>query len=139
MRRMFVLILIFFLAGCVSQKTGISQVVIKNISVDVEISDSFSERRQGLMFREFLDENSGMLFVYEDENQRSFWMKNTFIPLDIIFLDSDKIVVDIFSMDPCTEGDCRNYLSKPAKYALEVNKGFSEENSFIIGDKAIFK
>ena len=77
-----------------------------------------------------------MLFVFEDSKIRSFWMKNTLIPLDIMFINSDYEIIDIQTMEPCLEDPCKNYISKqPAKYALEVNSGFAEDNEIQIGDK----
>jgi uncharacterized membrane protein (UPF0127 family) len=86
------------------------------------------------MFRTELAQNSGMLFVFEDMQQRGFWMKNTKIPLDIMFIDSDGIIVDVKeNFQPCTTEDCDVYFSAPAQYVLEVNAGFTAENSIYKG------
>lgn len=98
---------------------------------NVEIADNSEERARGLMFREELGENQGMLFVYEEEADRSFWMKNTFIPLDIIFLDSNFEVINIEAANPepnTTDSDLDRYRSeRPAQYVLEINQNRSEE------------
>lgn len=90
----------------------------------VEIADTPLERQQGLMNRNFMPEHQGMLFVFEAEGLRSFWMKNTLIPLDMIWLDSNRKIVDIQTADPCRVENCPSYLGNaPAQYVLELNQG----------------
>ena len=90
------------------------------------------------MFREKLNENDGMLFVFDDESYLAFWMKNTLIPLDIIFIDENYGIVDIKNAVPCKEDPCALYKSlKPAKYVLEVNTNFTAKNKIKVGDKVI--
>lgn len=105
----------------------------------VEIADSPEERVKGLMNRESLAEDRGMLFVYEEEDPRSFWMKNTTIPLDIIFLDSDMNVINIERANPepnTSDSDLQTYRSEePAQYVLEVNQNRSEEIGLEEGSK----
>jgi uncharacterized membrane protein (UPF0127 family) len=104
--------------------------------VHVEIADEPAERSQGLMFRESLGENSGMLFIFEKEGTQSFWMKNTLIPLDMIFIDKDLEIVKIHrDTKPCEEDPCQIYGSgKPAMYVVEVNAGFTETHGIYEGD-----
>ena len=107
--------------------------------ISIEIADAPDERARGLMFRENLCEKCGMLFVFKEERISSFWMKNTLIPLDIIFIDKDGGIVNIFSAEPCAEEPCNIYTSTTkVKYALEVNKGFSLINNIKEGDAATF-
>lgn len=103
----------------------------------VEVADTFATRAEGLMFRENLPRDNGMLFIYNSEGNRSFWMKNTLIPLDMIFINSDLEIVDIQkNAQPCTNFFCKSYPSaKPAQYILEINGGLSEELGVNIGDK----
>lgn len=103
-------------------------------SFKVEISDTPIKQAYGLMDRKSLGKGSGMLFVWEDEEVRSFWMKNTFIPLDMIFIDENLTIVDINKNAlPCTE--CISYDSKrPAKYVLEINGGLSDKLGINVGD-----
>ena len=110
----------------------------EKIQLTLEIADSSDERAKGLMEREELGENRGMWFVFEDEAVRNFWMKNTKIPLDVIFFDKDKKVVGLVkNMQPCPEAEtqCPRYSSEvPAMYALEAQSGFAENNAVQIGD-----
>ena len=102
----------------------------------VEIADDSAERARGLMYRTALGENRGMLFVYGSEMRLSFWMKNTLIPLSIAFMDAKGRIVDIQDMKPLDD-DPPSYVSaEPAKYALEVNRGFFEERGVKVGDRA---
>jgi YVTN family beta-propeller protein len=103
----------------------------------VEIPDELDEYARGLMFRQHLPLNAGMLFAYNNEEPRTFWMKNTLIPLDMIFLDSNSKIVDIFeNVPPCEQEQCPTYPSEqPAQYVLEVNAGFVNEKDIKIGDR----
>ena len=106
------------------------------IKVNAEIADDNHEREIGLMFREKLDENNGMLFIFDNEVYQTFWMKNTLIPLDMIFIDKEMKIVNIKSAVPCQEDPCVLYKSsKPAKYVLEVNGNFTIRNNIKTGGK----
>ena len=104
---------------------------------DVELALKPKEQRRGLMFREHLDLNKGMLFVFEEEGKHPFWMKNTLIPLDIIWINKNKEVVFISeNTQPCKESSCFSIKpSENAKYVLEINGGISKKIGLIIGDK----
>ena len=139
--KIFAVFLLMFLIGCAK---NLDEVLIDNgnklISVNVEIADDNDERARGLMFRENLDQNEGMLFVFDDEDYRSFWMKNTLIPLGMIFIDKNFKIVDIKNAGPCKEDHCTPYKSyKPAQYVLEVNSGFTTENNVQVGDRVILR
>lgn len=95
----------------------------------VEVADDFDERARGLMFRDTLPPDHGMLFVHAREEPLAYWMKNTRIPLDILYFDANRRLVSIQKRVPaCSAGDrCPNYPSRgPAKYVLELNAGRSE-------------
>lgn len=111
----------------------------KNIvKISVEIADDNEETAKGLMYRKKLEENSGMLFIFGNEEYQTFWMKNTVIPLDIIFIDKNSKIVDIKNAVPCKKEPCALYKSSmPAKYVLEVNGNFSINNNIKTGDKLI--
>ena len=99
----------------------------------VELAQSLDERGRGLMFRESLDENSGMLFVFPESGKHTFWMKNTLIPLDMIWIDENKRVTHIESnVPPCMADPCQTYTpSSDSLYVLEINSGLAEKNRII--------
>ena len=156
MKRIVVLLVIYLLiAGCgqnapdtgggepsaSAQQDGTTQaariVAIESgdadVRVQVEVADDMDEMQKGLMGRTALAEDAGMLFVYPEERELSFWMRDTLIPLSIAFMDSGGCIVDIQDMKPQT-GDYPS--AKPAQYALEVNKGFFDERGVEVGDRA---
>lgn len=93
----------------------------------VEIADSPDGWQQGLMYRAALAQDHGMLFVFPGSDMRSFWMKNTEIPLDMIFLDENMVVINVEPASPCVSDPCPLYNSAaPARYVLELNQGASE-------------
>ena len=104
------------------------------VSVDVEIADDAASRAKGLMEVESLAMNEGMLFMFEKSEPLTFWMKNTLIPLDIIFFDGQGRVIGVDSMVPCLEDPCLRYTSSgPANIALEVPAGFVETHGIGAG------
>jgi uncharacterized membrane protein (UPF0127 family) len=108
----------------------------KDVRVRVEIADDVLEQSRGLMYRTALAEDRGMLFVYTDEEERSFWMRNTRIPLSISFMDSEGRIVDIQDMKPLDDDPPHYVSAEPAQYALEANQGFFEERGVKVGDRA---
>lgn len=109
-------------------------------TITVEIANDDSERARGLMYRQSLHPDTGMLFIFPDLNNRRFWMKNVKIDLDMIFLDSDFIVNEVkANLQPCQADPCPTYPSEfPAQYVVEVNGGFAEEYGIVPGTKATF-
>ena len=101
--------------------------------VEVEIADDQAEQRRGLMERTELAEDAGMLFVFDREEPRSFWMRNTLIPLSIAYIASDGRIVDIQDMQPLDETS--HPSGAPAQYALEVNQGFFAERGIEVGNE----
>jgi len=116
------------------------RVCFQNHCFDVELAIKTEEKKKGLMFKEHLDMDKGMLFVYEDEKERSFWMKNVLIPLDIIWINEKNEVVFISENTQLCDGSfCQNINpGKDAKYVLEINAGLSKKIGLIIGDKIDF-
>jgi uncharacterized membrane protein (UPF0127 family) len=99
----------------------------------LEVADTEPTRETGLMNRDSMPANHGMLFVFEDETPRAFWMKNTRIPLDILFIDAQGKVVSSKSMKPF---DLRTTPSDAAaKYAIELNAGAAESSGVAVGDQ----
>ena len=123
------------LSGCTKAKKNFA--CFKNRCFIVEIAKTEQERKQGLMFRESLAQNKGMLFIFQEENIYPFWMKNTLIPLDIIWVDSNNEVVAIAkNTEPCKNIYCPNIDPlKKAKYVLEVNAGITDKTDLKLGDK----
>ncbi len=133
----FILFLLFLLilGGCSYE--CIDEICFENTCYEVELPKTNEEFMQGLMFREHLPQNEGMLFVFQEENKHSFWMKNTLIPLDMIWLNKDLEVVHIETAKPCKEEPCPTYTPKEkAQYVLEINAGHAEKNNIGIGNKA---
>lgn len=112
----------------------------KDAIVSAEIAKTPAAMMSGLMYRDLLPENQGMLFVFPIESRQSFWMKNVKFPLDIIFISKNKKIVDIKKdFKPCVTELCESYLSeKPTKYVLEVNAGFVEKWNINVGDEVKF-
>lgn len=116
-------------------------VIINDFELNVEIADDSSERSTGLMYRESLPSNSGMLFIFPREGIYSFWMKNTKIPLDIIWIDKSFQVVHIEQdAQPCLELVCKKYISQEsASYVLETNAGWVKRAEVEIGSRVTIK
>jgi len=97
------------------------------VAVRVEIARTSEELSRGLMYRNELDADAGMLFVFGDSAPRTFWMKNTPLPLDILFLDDTGTVLNVAaSTTPYSEAPLRS--AGPARYVLEVNAGFATKH-----------
>lgn len=98
--------------------------------VDVELAIDPETRAQGLMYRDRLAENAGMLFFFEESSVQSFWMKNTMIPLDIIWIDDGRRVVHVKeNVPPCRSDPCPSYdPGVPAKYVLELGAGVARKH-----------
>lgn len=115
----------------------VAQMKIGDSHLFVEIADTASSQEMGLMHRETLPPDHGMLFVYNQPEILSFWMKNTKIPLSVGFFDQQQRLLQIEHMNPPKKPDaCPVYQSKfPAKYALEVPQHWFEEHKIAIGNK----
>lgn len=106
---------------------------IGSVSFTLEIANRNEERYRGLMYRNSMPADHGMIFVFPDTAPRSFWMENTRIPLDILYLDDQGVVVSIHQMKPYDLSGVHS--GKPAKYAIELNKGAAERAGVKVGDK----
>jgi len=114
------------------------KVKINGKVLTVEVAQTPAQQQQGLMHREKLGANEGMIFIFPDEDIRSFWMKNTYIDLSIGYFDKDQKLIDIQDMKASTMAQTNfpSYVSRaPAKYALEVNLGWFKKHGVKIGDK----
>ena len=126
----------FVLSAC---DAGEPYVIVEGERFSVEIADDDATRAQGLMFVDEMADDHGMLFIFPNERPRSFWMKNTRIPLDIIYLNRDFEVVSISAdTPPCRSRNrrCPSYPSDgPAQYVLEINGGLAAELGLAPGDR----
>ena len=138
----FRLILILLLVGfapfsCSKNSDLQTQVIrINQWELTVETADTLESQEKGLMGRESLDENRGMLFVYERDAKKSFWMKNTTIPLSIAYIAADGTIREIYDMEPLSTRTVDSRYS--VRYALEVNQGAFERHGIKAGDKVEF-
>lgn len=107
----------------------------------VEIADTFEKHRTGLMFRQSIPDDFGMLFVHNREEYRSYWMKNCLVNLDIIYLDKNKQIINIhIAAPPCKMEPCKGYPSeRPAQYVLELRANRAKELNLKPGDTIFFK
>ncbi|MBC2846684.1 DUF192 domain-containing protein [Winogradskyella flava] len=113
-----------------------SDAIIKTL--DIEIADNDYETQTGLMYRSKLESNNGMLFIFPDVDFRSFYMKNTKIPLDIIYINENKEIVS-FQKNAKPFDETSLPSEAPAKYVLEINAGLSDEWQLEVGDKISFE
>tara|TARA_Y100000592_G_scaffold50021_1_gene79217 strand:- start:28636 stop:29022 length:387 start_codon:yes stop_codon:yes gene_type:complete len=111
------------------------KIKINNKFLKVSLADTTSKHKAGLMFKKSLSKDEGMLFSYPEEKKLSFWMKNTSIPLSIAFIDSKGVINQIEDLEPYNEIPIKSNL--PAKWALEVNKGWFKLNKVKEGDKIL--
>ncbi len=134
------LLVLSSLVGCADPRYWVDVVGPNNViraRVSVEIANTPEQRTLGLMYRHTLAEDAGMLFVFKAPARVSFWMKNTLIPLDIIFADADgKIIGIVRNAEPLSE----RWLSVDglSKYVLEVNAGFCARHGIVPGDRLEF-
>lgn len=106
--------------------------------IDVEVADNHQQRARGLMYRKSLPSGAGMLFIFDAEETQGFWMKNTYIPLDMLFVNADNEIVTIHANTiPLKEW---NYAStQPALYVVEVNAGYCAQKNITEKDRIVFE
>ena len=128
----------FIFVGCVHPQQPINRVCFKQICFEVELARTESQKEKGLQQRKSLDKNKGMLFIFYRSVQASFWMKDTFIPLDMLWMDEQRKIVHIAaSVSPCLKDPCPIYKpSRDAAYVLEINAGLVEKYHIHVGDQA---
>ncbi len=124
-----------------SARFSFSRVCFGKACLRVELAKTKAQHERGLMYRKSMSEDRGMLFIFPESNFWSFWMKNTNIPLDIIWLDEDRKVIDMVKgARPVKIENPPSFTPvSQARYALEVNAGFAEKNNIEIGDEAVFR
>ena len=122
-----VLLLSIQISACADDTTPM--VTLGGQQFIVDVADTDETRARGLMFVREMDDNKGMIFLFDKEEPQSFWMKNTKIPLDIFYFDKELKLVSVSeNTPPCRTSRCRSYPSSgPAQYVLELNAGKAEE------------
>lgn len=131
---------LLMLGGCAASDDV--RVELRGQEFKVELADNPSERERGLMYRDQMAADAGMLFLFDRQEPQAFWMKNTRIPLDILYYDESwTLVAWSLNTPPCSLGDqCPSYPSrKPARYVLELNAGTIDKIGAQLGDKLVVK
>ncbi len=126
MKKIYIIALGLLITAC-SQKENhkdLLKIKTENQTFYVELAETVQERQKGLMYRDTLPKEQGMLFVLPYEDYWPFWMKNTFIPLDVIWISQDKKVTEIQTLPPCKHEICPAFQPKErGQFILEVNAG----------------
>ena len=140
-RLIFVVLLIACEPSPAAAQFADSQVIVKGDQGDsrvrVELARSQNEMARGLMYRQQLDEDAGMLFIYQQDGDHHFWMKNTYLPLDMVFLGADgKVVGIVENAEPMTTTS--RSVNTPSRYVLEVNAGYCRRHGVRNGTRVEF-
>ena len=134
---MLALLVVFSTFSC--SKSDVLQTKVIRINqweVTVEIADTREAQEKGLMGRDSMEEDHGMLFVYDRDSRKSFWMKNTTIPLSLAYIATDGTIREIYDMEPLSTRIVDSKYS--VRYVLEVNQGAFERHGIKPGDKVEF-
>jgi len=131
--RLLTFILLTFLSVSASAEIPTIHLKVSGYTLSAEVSYKKESRIRGLMYRSFMDKNSGMLFVFPEAVRHSVWMINTYIPLSIAFLDKNGIILNIIDMLPHTRTE--HTAASEAKYALEMNLGWFSAKNIKAGKK----
>lgn len=144
MRRSYVYVLVLSLwllhvaAACRAEpKVTITTKQGRNVVFQVEVADSPAKRQLGLQYRRELASDRGMIFLFPEESQQTFWMKNTPIPLDMIFINRDMKIVGIVEQTVPFSLDSRS-VNAPSQYVLEINGGLAKRHGIQTGDRVRF-
>lgn len=136
-RLILVLSVVLSAFSCKKDDTLQTQILrINQWEITVETAETQEAQEKGLMGRESLDEDRGMLFVYDRDSRKSFWMKNTKIPLSIAYIAADGTIREIYDMEPLSTRTVDSRYS--VRYALEVNQGAFQRHGIKTGDKVEF-
>jgi len=131
--------LMMALTGCLNPKPQVFStvdVLFDDKHLTLELADTDPKRQQGLMYRESLCQDCGMVFVYEQPRQVTYWMKDTFMPLDLAYISEDGLVVQVESLTP---NSLEGKTTKQAiKYVVEMNQGWFAENHISVGSRFSF-
>jgi len=138
MKRLVISLCLAVIAATACAKEG-PYVELKGHRITIEFAEDEAAREYGLMNRTAMAADHGMLFVFENDEPRAFWMKNTKIPLDMIFIDKDRRIVSIkHDAPPCVTARCPAFMSEgPVRYVLELNGGQAARLGLTAGDELI--
>ena len=114
-------------------QTPQAELTIGMYRISADVAASYDSRARGLMGREAMPANAGMVFVYEQKATHCMWMRNTLIPLSVAFLDEDGVIINIAQMSP--QSDDSHCATRPARFALEMNAGWFDAKGFGAGDR----
>jgi uncharacterized protein len=131
--RLIVLLLTIAAASALAQPLPVTEMRAGMHLIRAEVASDFSTRSRGLMHRKGLAPNTGMLFIFDGPSQQCMWMKNTYIPLSVAFLDEQGTIINIADMEPHSEQT--HCSSRPALYALEMTRGWFAERNIKAGIK----
>jgi uncharacterized protein len=133
MRLIFAFVLAFGAASAVAQPLPVAELRAGMHLIRAEVASEVSTRSRGLMHRKGLAPNAGMLFIFDGPSQQCMWMKNTYIPLSVAFLDDQGVIINIADMQPHSEQT--HCSARPALYALEMTRGWFAERGIKPGVK----
>ncbi|MFC3094578.1 DUF192 domain-containing protein [Alteromonas sediminis] len=142
---LFVLLSMFFLVNPASWSQGepspvvfdTLQLSINGIPLELEHAVTYEQRARGLMFRKSMCADCGMIFTFSRPIEASIWMKNTYIPLDLAYVDTEGQITGIYTLEP---HDLTSVVSKKkVRYAIEMNRGWFEKNGVKVGDTVVLK
>ena len=124
----------FFLVFFISSNTfSADEIKINDLLTNIEVASNPNDRRKGLMYRKSLSEDHGMFFVWEYRKRQCMWMRNTYIPLNVAYIDTKGKILEIYEMLPLSEDSICS--KKRVKYALEVNLDWFKRNNVQVGDQ----
>ena len=134
MRRLLALLLLFSVpAGAQQPELPAIDLTVGMHRIRAEVAADMGSRMQGLMFRKSMAAGAGMVFVFDEVSTHCMWMKNTYLPLSVAFIDESGAIVNIADMKPQTEDS--HCAAKPARYALEMNQGWFAQRGIKAGAK----
>ncbi|SCY63628.1 hypothetical protein SAMN05216420_11117 [Nitrosospira sp. Nl5] len=133
--RILAIVFVFLLSAPVNAGMPVSQLKISGHTLLAEVAHTRTARSQGLMYRQSMEKDSGMLFVFPEAGRHGMWMMNTDIPLSVAFLDEQGVILNIADMMPNTSNAHRS--AGAAKYALEMNLGWFAAKNIKAGERVI--
>ena len=123
----------FFVFFFFSNTFSADEIKINDLLTNIEVASNPNDRRKGLMYRKSLSEDHGMFFVWEYRKRQCMWMRNTYIPLNVAYIDTKGKILEIYEMLPLSEDSICS--KKRVKYALEVNLDWFKRNNVYVGDQ----